>query len=279
MELININPFIRYARLHRNTQNINTDLKLCYDCRLFLITQGHCKIEINCKIYELTPGCVIYLPPASRYHFFETKKNTDFFVLNFDLTDGFTHIKHSLRTPLYANHDKNKIHIYDLPDSFKNPLVKKCSNISKQINEICENFLTKKPYYRELSSAILKECLIKILAQSDELSSSGIAYKVLDYIYKNYSSPSLDNNEIASHFGYHPYYLSSIIKEVTGKTLHKQLLDFRLSSAMNMLVATDYDITTISWKCGFNSVSYFISSFKEKTGTTPKQYRKMTSII
>ena len=67
---------------------------------------------------------------------------------------------------------------------------------------------------------------------------------------------------------FHPSYSTA------GKSLHQHLIEHRLSIAMDLLTATDYDIKTISWKTGFNSVSYFIKTFHAKLGMTPLEYRK-----
>ncbi len=42
-----------------------------------------------------------------------------------------------------------------------------------------------------------------------------------------------------------------------------------------MLTIPDIPITLISQNCGFNSHSYFTLRFKEITGMTPKEYRKI----
>ena len=59
-----------------------------------------------------------------------------------------------------------------------------------------------------------------------------------------------------------------------GKTPHDYLIDRRMSEAMDMLVSTEYELSRIAYECGFGSQSYFNSVFKEKTGLTPREYRK-----
>ena len=134
--------------------------------------------------------------------------------------------------------------------------------------------MIQKPFYKETASAYLKLCLMEFINKNPDNKSSTLANDVMKYVYENYSSPDLTNNHIAEVFGYHPYYLNNIIKTETGKTLHQQIVDYRLSVATNYLVASEMDVNTISWKSGFGTVSYFIKTFKEKMGTTPHRYRK-----
>ena len=69
-------------------------------------------------------------------------------------------------------------------------------------------------------------------------------------------------------------FLLKLSNTETGKTLHQQIVDYRLSVATNYLVASEMDVNTISRKSRFGTVSYFIKTFKEKMGTTPHRYRK-----
>lgn len=47
----------------------------------------------------------------------------------------------------------------------------------------------------------------------------------------------------------------------------------KIETAQNMLCHSDYAISVISTTLAFPSQSYFTSVFREKTGTTPTQYR------
>ena len=69
-------------------------------------------------------------------------------------------------------------------------------------------------------------------------------------------------------------YFHKLFTEIMGKTPHDYLIDRRMSEAMDMLVYTEYELSRIAYECGFGSQSYFNSVFKEKTGLTPREYRK-----
>lgn len=49
----------------------------------------------------------------------------------------------------------------------------------------------------------------------------------------------------------------------------------RIDNAKYLLRYTNISILDISFKCGFNSQSYFCSTFKKQTGYTPSEYRVM----
>ena len=59
-------------------------------------------------------------------------------------------------------------------------------------------------------------------------------------------------------------------------TPYKYLIEYRLSKAAELLKTTDLPIGVISENVGFHQVSHFGKCFKEKTGYSPKDYRKNT---
>ena len=59
-------------------------------------------------------------------------------------------------------------------------------------------------------------------------------------------------------------------------TPYKYLMEYRLSKAADLLKTTDLPIGVISENVGFHQVSHFGKCFKEKTGYSPRDYRKNT---
>ena len=59
-------------------------------------------------------------------------------------------------------------------------------------------------------------------------------------------------------------------------TPYKYLMECRLSKAADLLKTTDLPIGVISENVGFHQVSHFGKCFKEKTGYSPRDYRKNT---
>ena len=67
---------------------------------------------------------------------------------------------------------------------------------------------------------------------------------------------------------------SRFIKKRTGKTFIESLNEIRLGHASRMLIATTQTIAEVSYKCGFNNLSYFNRIFRKKNGCTPKEFRQ-----
>lgn len=272
MALPQLNPHIRHAyNYHRPI--ISTHSR-CYDCRLFFFKESEGRLIANGKEYHFSKGTVIFLPPATEYQFYMTSKKANHLIFNFDLICDFAHLEQSLGTAKAEEFDPERMPDYDLPREFSKPIFQQAPQLFETLEKCTADFLYKPPYYREVCSARLKRCLLELLRSDEAQPESAVIRKITDYVHHRYSDPSLTNEMIAAHFHYHPYYISNLMKQQTGETLHQYLLRYRIRIAKNKLITTDADIGTIAWKCGFNTAAYFIKTFKAHTGMTPKQYRK-----
>ena len=63
------------------------------------------------------------------------------------------------------------------------------------------------------------------------------------------------------------------IKKRTGKTFIESLNEIRLGQASRLLIETTHTIAEVSYRCGFNNLSYFNRIFRNKNGCTPSEFR------
>ena len=96
---------------------------------------------------------------------------------------------------------------------------------------------------------------------------------VLSLIETEYQSP-LTLEDLSKAAGMTPKYFCRFFSEMTNKTPIEYLNYYRIESACEQLLTTDYSITEVALNCGFNDASYFIKMFKKHKGITPKQYIK-----
>lgn len=64
-----------------------------------------------------------------------------------------------------------------------------------------------------------------------------------------------------------------LIKKRTGRTFIDSLNEIRLGHASRYLIDTSETVSEISFKCGFNNLSYFNRIFRKKNGCTPTEFR------
>lgn len=71
-----------------------------------------------------------------------------------------------------------------------------------------------------------------------------------------------------------PNYLNKICKEETGLTAGDLIRKRITIEAQRLLHYTNSSVNQIANQLGFESLSYFVTSFKKQTGLTPEQFRK-----
>lgn len=96
------------------------------------------------------------------------------------------------------------------------------------------------------------------------------------YINKNYAEP-LTLDIIGDYIGLNPSYFSSIFKKEEGISFVDYLTEIRIEAARQQLVETGDSILVISENSGFNDMKYFNKKFKQLTGLSPTDYRKLYS--
>ena len=80
--------------------------------------------------------------------------------------------------------------------------------------------------------------------------------------------------DLAALVGYTEYYLTEKFKKETGQSVSSYIRFVKVERAKILLETTDLSIKEIADQLAFNTVNYFIQSFREVTGYTPAQYRK-----
>lgn len=123
---------------------------------------------------------------------------------------------------------------------------------------------------------LLEEMQLDFAAHMKELRKENAislhTRRCIDYIYEHLHE-KVTINELANYIGRNPSYLSKLFAQEIGIPIHEFILNARIETAKNILTNTDFSYIDIAMSLGFSSQSAFISTFKKKTGITPKEYR------
>lgn len=107
---------------------------------------------------------------------------------------------------------------------------------------------------------------------NNEIKAADISWKILLYIYENYSLP-LDEDMITQYFFISKSNLNSIFQKNFNLTFCQALTNVRLLFARSLLLAFDTPIIHIAHSCGFQSLRTFNRCFKDTFKQTPSAYR------
>lgn len=119
-----------------------------------------------------------------------------------------------------------------------------------------------------------KQITETLFAQSIEYNNAvtDMIKQVEEYIDNNLSG-DLSLTAISSMVNYSPTYFSKLFKKVTGENFSDYILAKRLKKAQELLCETNMKVGDIAKMVGYESVPYFIKSFKRLLGRTPNDYR------
>ena len=132
---------------------------------------------------------------------------------------------------------------------------------------------------QEDTQRILKSMLQTLLLEIArryriEKSNSNIktlSEQILDYMSDHSDVVTL--KDIASHFSYHPNYISSLIHKETGRKFTEILLEKRMERALLLMKNTSLSLEEISALLGYSNHSNFYKAFKKYYGITPREYQ------
>lgn len=80
---------------------------------------------------------------------------------------------------------------------------------------------------------------------------------------------------LADQVNLSPSYLSDLLKKETGKNTQEHIHFYLIEEAKNYLINTEKNINEIAYSLGFEYPQYFNKLFKQKTGSTPMEYRNL----
>ncbi len=127
----------------------------------------------------------------------------------------------------------------------------------------------------DLSDAVLGSSLLLFFAEllrsyksGEDRDNSALSR----FIAENLTTVTL--HSCAEHFGYHPKYLSALIKRREGTTFSHLIQDMRLRAAESHLLFSDDSIEAIAERVGYRDPCSLYELFRKEHGVSPAVWRK-----
>ncbi|MDO5408807.1 MAG: helix-turn-helix transcriptional regulator, partial [Eubacteriales bacterium] len=107
-------------------------------------------------------------------------------------------------------------------------------------------------------------------------AAATLSERLLRYVQAHFTDSSLSLMTLADEFHLSPSYVTRLIKQESGKSFTELLNQYRLEHASRLLTTQkDLKLWAVADACGFSSQHYFSRIFKQETGYTPAEYRKL----
>ncbi len=271
MDFRRLNPVIRSAGIY---ERINNSAPCrAYDARLIYLISGDITVGIEDeKKFHLNVGNLLYIPAGVKYSL--KSKYMRAAVFTFDLTSENPDPDYRIPPVSEEEFDPALLHLFE--DSAPFDKVLKNEDMESERDRFIKltNIATSaEGEWRAQISAEIKLILLKLAESESENALPSQMVENLDSYIRENCTEEISNTEIGAIFGYHPFYVSRMLKEKKGITLRQYIISYRFKAAKRMLELTDKSIGEIAEQSGFTDASYFAKSFKATFGMTPKEYR------
>ncbi len=274
MNLTYLNPVIRtvaqYERINR------TEECIAYDSRLFYMVSGDVTAVVGgVKLGHLSPGHLLYIPAGTPYKL--KGQYLRMVAIAFDPTAENPEPMEKLLPVATSEFDSAKLHSVSEHAPLDRMIhIEDMESERDTVLGLVSLFTSAEGSYRAQGSAILKQLLLKVIETVDENALPARMVEALDNYIRENAGDDISNTEIGAIFGYHPFYISKVLKDRKGTTLRQYIIAYRLKLAKKLLEESGKSVNEISEECGFNDPSYFTKTFKNAFGMTPKEYRNLT---
>lgn len=156
-----------------------------------------------------------------------------------------------------------------------------------RILQILHNIKTEIDTYKQNDVYVLRALLYEVLMLLDreykkvnmeeETTSKEVGNIHIDKFMKLVESHLKEQHSVqyyADKLCITPNYLNEIVTSTKGISAKQYIRNKVMDEAQRLLTYTDFPISDIAFELHFSTVSYFIRSFRQYTGTTPLLYRR-----
>ena len=271
MDLNYLNPLIRDASIYEKIPR--RDECVGYDCLLIYVISGDVSATVGGdKLGHLGAGHLLYIPAGVPYKL--KGQYVNMAAIRFDLTADYADKTSKIAPVSPADYNPELLHEVPSGVPFDKPMhITDAESERDGFIRTCNLFTSAEGSFRAVLSARVKLILLRLAEEADENALPSRMVEALDEYIRNNIGDEISNTEIGAIFGYHPFYVSRVLKAKRGVTLRQYVISHRLKNAKRLLELTDRPIADIAEECGFKDASYFTKTFRESFGVTPKDYR------
>lgn len=164
------------------------------------------------------------------------------------------------------------------------------SGIEEHINQISKNFenvfdpkeirscLEKLVVWDEeklkAAESIIEICISYMITNRIVFTGKSQFKEKLDQYIDTHISEQINISDLCAFFNMSRTAMYTITQNCLDCSIMKYIRTWRMDAAKELLITTDFSITEIANKVGFNDYNYFLRVFKNETGTTCARYRK-----
>ncbi|MEG1622201.1 MAG: helix-turn-helix domain-containing protein [Alistipes sp.] len=235
---------------------------------------GEATISIDLRTYEVKPNDLVFFSPGSIIRTLKCTANAAAYFMAFS-TSFVNEIQLDLSTslPVYMRFGRDPVL----------PVKQQDVNEIRQIFQLVKTMLRsdKERYRHEIIRSLFSTAfyLITELKQRDRRLESKqgrceTIFEEFTLLLQQYYKQERNVIFYSDKLHITPKYLSSVVKDVSGKTAAKWIDEAVILEAKTLLKYSGKSIQEIAYALNFNTQSFFGKYFKQHTGTSPSRYKR-----
>lgn len=129
---------------------------------------------------------------------------------------------------------------------------------------------------REKLKANLLLSGLELMEDKKTMLIEKIKIVITEMIHYNDELPKVNYSEyISKIMGYDYTYLANIFSEIKGITIEHYIIAHKIEKVKELLLYDELNLTEISYKMNYSSVSHLSTQFKKVTGLTPTLFKNL----
>lgn len=241
---------------------------------VIVMMAGEATVSIDMKNYHVRPNSIVFFNPGSIIRTVRCSSNAAAFVLAF--SKSFVNeiqIDLSASLPVYMRFGKAPVLQVSQQDVAE----------IRQVFQLVKSMLLsdKERYRHEIIRSLFTTAFYLIIDINQREEHSEQKQGRCEVLFSEFMKLLEQHHKSQRNVGFYarqlnitPKYLSSAVKEVSGKTAARWIDESVILEAKTLLKYSGMSIQEIAYHLNFSTQSFFGKYFKQHTGTSPSRYKR-----
>ncbi len=241
---------------------------------VIIMMQGEATVSIDMETYVVRPNMVVFFNPDSVIRTVKSSPDAMAYCLAF--SKSFVNeiqIDISTSLPIYMRFGKDPVlkvteqDVSEIRQLFRLVKTMLQSDKERYRHEIIRTLFTAVFY-------IITEINLREQKGERKQGRCEVIFEEFMNLLEQYNKRERNVGFYARQLGITPKYLSSVVKEVSGKTAARWIDESVILEAKTLLKYSGLSIQEIAYELNFSTQSFFGKYFKQHTGTSPSRYKR-----
>ena len=232
--------------------------------QMIYITGGQGVFSCGDKAYQVKPGCVMLVLPGIK-HAYSPLKETGW-------EEHWVGFKGAYFSKLLEEGRFSSEHVF-----FETGLH---DSIVSFFNQIFDEVRSQRPLYQLKTCAQILSIIAEVLSRERRNEQPNYYEKTVakaKYLMESNIYSAINLPGISEQLGISTSRLNEIFKTYTSMTPYQYYIQLKIHTAESLLEQEDISVKDAAFRMGFEDQYYFSRLFKNKTGISPSDWKKLVS--